>query len=77
MDVEKARQVAIAAAFDGAAEELGIGMGSLDVWKRELLARIVVEFAPKYGADSDALQSLSAARFRALAALERSPAARG
>ena len=39
------QQIALTRAFDAAREELGIGFGSLNVWKSELLGRILSRLA--------------------------------
>ena len=38
-------QLALTRAFEAACKELGIGAGSLDVWRKERLARILEAFA--------------------------------
>lgn len=64
MNAIKERQRAITDAFEAASDELGIGMGSLEVWKRETLAQIILELANEGCSESGMLAS-AVARFRA------------
>jgi hypothetical protein len=60
----KKQQRAISRAFDGACEELGIGMLGLDVWKREQLAQLILCLVDDQGElDSDALQRRAVIKF--------------
>ena len=52
----KKQQQAISRAFEGACKELGIGLLSLDAWKRERLAQLILSFAEKGVFDAAALQ---------------------
>ena len=60
----KKQQRAISRAFDGACEELGIGMLGLDVWKREQLAQLILCLVDDQGElDADALQRRAVIQF--------------
>jgi hypothetical protein len=59
----KKQQRAISRAFDGACDELGIGMLGLDVWKREQLAQLILRLAGKGEIDSAALQRRAVTQF--------------
>ena len=60
----KKQQRAISRAFEGACEELGLGLGSLDVWKREQLAQLILQRVGKDEFDSDALQRCAVSQFK-------------
>ncbi len=64
IDQARASQRAISQAFDGACEELDLGLGSLDVWKRERLAQLILQLVEEGEADSDVLQKSAVSRFR-------------
>jgi hypothetical protein len=59
----KKQQRAISRAFDGACDELGIGMLGLDVWKREQLAQLILRLAGKGEIDSATLQRWAVTQF--------------
>jgi hypothetical protein len=56
-------QLALTRAFETAREELGIGRGSLDVWKSELLGQILEGLAHAGDWDPDTLARKAAASF--------------
>jgi hypothetical protein len=51
------RQLIVTRAFEGACEQLGIGFGSLDVWMRERVSRIVEERAAASDVPLETLQA--------------------
>ena len=57
------QQLALTRAFEIAREELGIGRGSLDVWKSELLGQILECLAHAGDWDPDTLARKAAASF--------------
>jgi hypothetical protein len=59
----KKQQRAISRAFDGACDQLGIGMLGLDVWKREQLAQLILRLAGIGEIDSATLQRRAVAQF--------------
>jgi hypothetical protein len=60
----KKQQQAISRAFEGACEELGIGLLSLDAWKREKLARLILSLVGKGEVDGAALQRLAVTEYK-------------
>ena len=70
----KKQQRAISRAFDGACDELGIGMLGLDVWKREQLAQLILRLVDDQGElDSAALQRRAVIQFTSANAEDSSP----
>jgi hypothetical protein len=53
--LEPEQMLALSYAFDAACRDLGIGEGSLDVAKREKLARVILRFVRKGETDIDVL----------------------
>jgi hypothetical protein len=49
------QQLAVTRAFEAACKELGIGEGSMDVWRKERIARLLEAFAHTKGLDSAGL----------------------
>lgn len=64
MKTIKAHQQAIADALEKAMRSLGIGMSSLDVWKREMLEQIIVQLANERGTEVADLCGRAVERFR-------------
>ena len=60
----KKQQRAISRAFDGACDQLGIGMLGLDVWKREQLAQLILRLAGIGKIDSATLQRWAVTQLR-------------
>ena len=60
----KKQQQAISRAFEGACKELGIGLLSLDAWKRERLAQLILSFAEKGVFDAAALQKDAVTQYK-------------
>jgi hypothetical protein len=58
------QQALLSHAFDKACKELGIGSGSLDVWKQERLSRILEECAASGLETLEMLHAQAVARFR-------------
>ena len=59
----KKQQRAISRAFEGACDELSIGMLGLDVWKREQLAQLILRLVGEGEIDSVTLQRRAVAQF--------------
>jgi hypothetical protein len=70
----KKQQQAISRAFEGACEELGIGLLSLDAWKRERLAQLILSFVDKGEFDAAALQKHAVAQYKNVGAESSSTA---
>jgi hypothetical protein len=49
------QQLALTGAFEAACAELGVGSGSLDVWRKERIARLLEAFARTESWDSASL----------------------
>ena len=57
------RQLIVTRAFEGACEKLGIGLGSLDVWRRELVTQIVQDCAAAGDVPLETLQARIVSEF--------------
>jgi hypothetical protein len=62
--LEPEQMLALSYAFDAACRDLGIGEGSLDVAKREKLARVILGFVRKGETNIDVLHRRAVIRFR-------------
>ena len=72
------QQLALTRAFDAACTELGIGAGSMDVWRKERLAHILETFAIAEVADWHNLAGKAVTTFLAEASVpETSPQKKG
>jgi hypothetical protein len=60
----KKKQTAVTRAFEAACDELGIGLFSLDVWKRERVADLILRLANAGELDSSVLQRTAVTQFR-------------
>ena len=60
----KKQQTAISRAFEGACEELGVGLSSLDVWRREQLAQLILQLVSEGELESTTLQMNAVSRFK-------------
>lgn len=56
-------QLALTRAFEAACRELGIGEGSMDVWRKARIARLLEAFAHTKGLDSARLAREAVAAF--------------
>jgi hypothetical protein len=56
-DQIKSRQLLVSRAFEGACEQLGIGLGSLNVWRRERVAKIAAACAAGGDVRQETLQA--------------------
>jgi hypothetical protein len=63
-NASKKEQAAVTRAFEAACEELGIGLLGLDVWKRELVAALILRLANAGELDSSVLQRAAVTQFR-------------
>ena len=57
------RQLNVTRAFEGACEKLGIGLGSLDVWRRELVTQIAQDCAAAGDVPLETLQARIVSEF--------------